>query len=277
MKEFEIEIVDHCNLNCKSCDHFSSIAQEKFLSEETFNNDIERMSELFPDIEILTLTGGEPLLHPNINYFLETSRYYYPNAEIRLFTNCILLDKMSQEFWECCSSNNITIEYEYYPLNIDREKYLSLCEEYNVRIIRPDWVVNKEEFIKEQYRFPLNDKKNKDINKNYNKCFKTKCTTLKNGKIYMCTYCANISHFNNFFNKNLEITSEDYIDIYTHTSEEIDEFLIGAKPFCGYCNIDNISRYGEWDESNLIISEYKISEWLDEEEQTDDLNGKSEN
>ena len=264
MEQFEIEIVDHCNLNCKSCDHFSPLAKKKFLSEEIFNNDMKRMSELFDNIKIFNLIGGEPLLHPNINYFIETSRFYFPNTDIRIFTNAILLNKMPKEFWECCSKNNITIEYTYIPLHIDREKYLNLCKEYNVKIIRPDWVVNKKDLHKDQWRFPLNDKKDQDINHNWKLCYKTNCTSLKNGNIFSCSYAANISHFNNFFNKCLKITEHDYINIYNHTAEEIDDFLKHPKPFCGYCNISNNTCYGDWEIDKPMITTYDISEWLDQ-------------
>ena len=33
---FIVDIVDHCNLNCKCCGHFSPLAQKSFLDKETF-------------------------------------------------------------------------------------------------------------------------------------------------------------------------------------------------------------------------------------------------
>ena len=39
---FIVDIVDHCNLNCKGCGHFSPLASKSFLDLETFENDLRR-------------------------------------------------------------------------------------------------------------------------------------------------------------------------------------------------------------------------------------------
>lgn len=43
---FIVDIVDHCNLNCKGCGHFSPLAPKSFLDIETFENDLRRLNEL---------------------------------------------------------------------------------------------------------------------------------------------------------------------------------------------------------------------------------------
>ena len=40
---FIVDIVDHCNLNCKGCGHFSPLASKSFLDLETFENDLRRL------------------------------------------------------------------------------------------------------------------------------------------------------------------------------------------------------------------------------------------
>ena len=37
---FEYHLNDHCNLNCKGCDHFSPLAEEKFTNYEQFEKDM---------------------------------------------------------------------------------------------------------------------------------------------------------------------------------------------------------------------------------------------
>lgn len=41
---FIVDIVVHCNLNCKGCGHFSPLASESFLDLETFENDLRRLN-----------------------------------------------------------------------------------------------------------------------------------------------------------------------------------------------------------------------------------------
>ena len=42
----EVNLADHCNLNCQCCDHFSPIAKKTFLDFEQYVRDIHRISEL---------------------------------------------------------------------------------------------------------------------------------------------------------------------------------------------------------------------------------------
>ena len=68
---FIVDIVDHCNLNCKCCGHFSPLAQKSFLDKETFEKDICRLYELLNgNIHCLELMGGEALLHPQLEDFI---------------------------------------------------------------------------------------------------------------------------------------------------------------------------------------------------------------
>lgn len=255
LKYFEIHLVEHCNLKCQSCDNFSAIAEEEFLDKEEFDKEMGRMAELF-DIKFFRMLGGEPLLHPEINYFIETARKHFPKSLILITTNAILLDKMPEDFWTCCDKNDIVIEYTYYPINIDREKHLELAKKYNVSLIPfENRLINE----KTSYRNPINDKKDQDINYNFSHCYHVhKCISLKDGKIYPCTCIPNICHFNKFFGKNLEVTDKDYIDIYTHNTAEIEAFLDKPVPFCGYCNVYNRTGGKQW-----ATTKKDITEWMD--------------
>ena len=48
----------------------------------------------------IQLLGGEPLLHPQITLFLETTRKHFPHNTINIVSNGILLKKQSKEFWD---------------------------------------------------------------------------------------------------------------------------------------------------------------------------------
>lgn len=75
----EINLVDHCNLNCQCCDHFSPIAPPYYLDIESFKKDIDRMAELTDhDIARITLLGGEPLLHEQLLDFMRLTREVFP-------------------------------------------------------------------------------------------------------------------------------------------------------------------------------------------------------
>jgi molybdenum cofactor biosynthesis enzyme MoaA len=51
----EFHLTDHCNLNCKGCSHFCSIANENYLSMESFLKDMKRLSEIFRNYLSITI------------------------------------------------------------------------------------------------------------------------------------------------------------------------------------------------------------------------------
>lgn len=62
-----IEITKSCFLSCKHCYANSNYEQKKFL---TFNQLIKIFDELKNKTRIITITGGDPLCHPNIKQIL---------------------------------------------------------------------------------------------------------------------------------------------------------------------------------------------------------------
>lgn len=256
---FEVHLVDHCNLNCQSCDNFAPLAEENYLDKKIFTNDFKQLSSLTgQQIKKIRLLGGEPLLHPSINYFLKTSRKYFPKAEIRLTTNGIKLTSMPKVFWEACKENNIIIEITYYPIKLNKEEILELAKTYEVKVVPFD---RTDKVIKTSYRNPIKEEKTENAKDNYKRCYQRgRCMSLKEGKVYPCTCIPNICHFNKYFDKNLEVTEKDYIDIYeVGNIKDIENFLDEAVPFCSYCDVKGRTAGILWD-----TSEMNIGEWLNE-------------
>ena len=68
---FDVEVTQHCNLNCKGCDSLAPLAGEEYLTIEECEKDLRRLSEVSGGIvEHINILGGEPLLHPYIDQFL---------------------------------------------------------------------------------------------------------------------------------------------------------------------------------------------------------------
>ena len=84
LPRIEIHIAEHCNLNCKGCTHFSTIADAEFLPVTEFENEIKRISELTNKIGLINILGGEPLLNPDCTKYLKIARKYFPETEINL-------------------------------------------------------------------------------------------------------------------------------------------------------------------------------------------------
>ena len=251
----EIHLADNCNLNCYSCSHFSQLAKEKYYDIITFENDIRRLYELTNGlINIFKLMGGEPLLNKNCADYFHITRKYFKNSSIWLVTNGILLPKQHENFWLSCQEDNVEIHPTKYPININWDKIKELCHNYNIPLI----FYNNENVEKESRKNVFDLYGKKDSFDNFLNCFvSTTCPALNNGKIFPCMITSNIEYFNKYFNKNLEITEYDYIDIYrVNNYKEILEFLSKPVPFCRYCDISKWRSIGKWETSKKNIEEY---------------------
>jgi MoaA/NifB/PqqE/SkfB family radical SAM enzyme len=252
---FDVHVVDHCNLNCKGCDNFSNISDEKYHNIEKLEKDFVRIHELANEkIESMSLMGGEPLLHPDLLKILNIAGKYFGKTDIKLFTNGILLEKQPPEFWASCKRNNIKISITRYPIKLPIEKIKKLGEEHGVFIQNQNATKIT---LKRLYKLQMNLEGSANPRKSFEYCHRAnKCITLDDGKIYTCAIIPYIKYFNKHFSTNMEVCEKDYIDIYKASNiDEIFEFLRKPMPFCRYCNT-NKTVYFDWAVSRKEISEY---------------------
>lgn len=258
LNNFEVHLVEHCNLNCQGCNHYSPLAEKEFMDIEVFKRDFARMAELTGgDVKFINLLGGEPLLHNQLLDFFPIARQYFPNPTLNLVTNGILLPSQSEEFWEACKKYKITICVTKYPLkNINWDKIEEKLAYYDIPIVY--WGVNKNEPIKYSWLFPMDVDGNQDATTNFLDCRDAnKCIFLRDGKLFTCVEPPNIHHFNKYFGTDIKVTEKDYIDIYkVNDIKEILDFLAKPIPFCKYCNVKARKYHIPWDRSKKDISEW---------------------
>ena len=253
---FELNIVDHCNISCLGCSHFSPIAEERVSSLESIKSDLQRMSELTAqNVDEIHILGGEPLLHPKLNEILTTSRELFPKSVLSVITNGASLLKQDSSFWDTCKLNDITIEVTKYPVNMDYDKIVKTVEEKGIKFKFHSYTGKKQKTL---YKMPLDLNGSQSPETSFRNCtLANRWIALMDGKMYTCQVSPNVSHFNKKFDENLDLQDGDFIDIYK--AKDIDEiltFLSTPKPFCKYCNIDGIINGIPWQSSKR-----KISEW----------------
>ena len=255
---FEYHISEHCNLNCKGCDHFSPLAEPRLTKYEEFEKDIERMSELFDKKALsIHILGGEPLLNPDICKFIKKTRECFPDTnltEIRVISNGLIVNDMPKEFWESLHDNNTILSVTKYPLKLNYDLMFESAKKYDVNFEFYDNTDQEQIW----YNIKLQEEGKKDPRKSFYKCFvSNNCIMLKEGKLFTCTLIPNIEHFNKYFNKNLQVCNEDYIDIHkAKNKEEILDFLSRPVPFCRYCNPDIKDYSLNWEPTKKDIKEW---------------------
>lgn len=256
--KFQIHIVEHCNLKCRGCYHFSSLAKEEYLLVDEYGRDIQRLGELFNgSIDEILLLGGEPLLHPQVTEFFHLSRKYMPNCELKILTNGLKLCNMSEAFWKAVREEEVQIWVTKYPVDFDYQKAERIAKEHDCEL----FYFNQEP-VRTLGHQPINLEGNRDYIKNWQSCYRAnECVDLKHGRIFPCIIPAEIKPFNEYFGKNLQVCEEDYVDIYeVKTAMELLEKLERPILFCRYCNRDNISVFGcrPWSQTS-----YDIREWIE--------------
>lgn len=253
--KFEVTLAEHCNLNCKYCDHFSPLAVPEIPDFNKFESDIHRLSTLFHHkAKRISLLGGEPLLNDEIIKYMVCTRKYFENARIDITTNGTLLFKMQEAFWNTCRELCIEIRITKYPIEFNYHDIEEKCTEENVKW----YYFGDTSMCKYSHYFPLDVNGKQDARYSFLHCgLANNCITLHDGRLYTCSVIPNIVHFNRFFAQNLELTDRDSIDIYKCAkAEEVMDFLSRPVPFCRYCNIRCRTEGNEWG-----ISKKEITEW----------------
>jgi MoaA/NifB/PqqE/SkfB family radical SAM enzyme len=253
---FETDIVGHSNFNCKCCNHFSPLVDEYFVKPEDFEKDFARLSFLAGrNNENIDIMGGEPLLHPKISRIIEIARTYF-DGPINIVTNGILLEKMKPDFWDACRINGICIIVTAYPLKLNHQKIKQIAKGYSVKLNVRTQFMNKHTWC----RLPKDMNGAQNIIDNINLCLVANfCIFLKDGKLSACCLPLLIDRFNDYFDTDIKVSADDFIDIHKAKSiEEIYQFLSKPMPFCRYCKIRAWEVGIEWG-----VSKKEISEWFD--------------
>lgn len=139
----EIHVIDHCNLNCAGCNHFSPLSQPWTIEVENFKKQLEVLKENIPVVKELILLGGEPTLHPDLPLLCEIARNIFPKAHIVILSNGVKIDIVKDNA-EIFKKLNIDINFCSYPGKTDFDSIKELNYPYfNTRNLLQQILVDK--------------------------------------------------------------------------------------------------------------------------------------
>ena len=271
----EVNLADHCNLNCQCCDHFSPLATKTFLDYDQYVMDIKRLAYLTDGkMGIMKLQGGEPLLNDRLIDYMRVTREIFPDTLICIFTDGLLLNRWDTDdeknIWEAVKKFDIEVRMTQYPINTRTDEIVRRAKAHGVPVTfaPPEfkkgcrlWIFSeigdlKYRGIKHSVKHPF------DLSGNVEKyrwisCYQfNESIVLRNGKIYTCPMIPYAHYYNDYFGQNLEVKDNCYIDIYKAGSyEEIAEFCTHRTSFCDYCAV-NKRHALIWKQS-----EHSMDEW----------------
>ena len=257
----KIQIVDHCNLNCAGCDHFSPLAEEWYEDIENFKNDIKRITKITNgNIKEIILYGGEPLLHKKLIDFIKVIRIHMNLVEIKVATNGILLESFIKQHIDLILKYNVSFQITKYPINLNYSEILKKFNNVDISFSQIYECEMNDTLDIRNKLFNINLDKNMSGNKllNFVNCLSIDISSLilYNGILSLCPPTAFINIFNKKFKTNILLCQDDYINIYDDIKiDDILSFCSKPHSFCKYCGK---IQYG----NNFKISNKDINEWV---------------
>jgi len=245
-------IIDYCNLNCQMCNKFSPIAKKKYVPSESVIKDAWRLSELTGgQLERIIITGGEPLLHPELEGIVHNVHKAFENTPIQIQTNGLLLKNNDFRLYRLCKDNNAFLWITQYPIDFDYQSTIKSIRNFGGQI---KMALDEE---KTSWKFPI------DINGEQEKfwmffCWMHgQCINCVDGKIFPCGFIHSSKNFETTFGCHLKRSDRDYIDIYkAENFSDISVFLSDYQPFCANCRIKDWEIDIPWRTSMRSIDEW---------------------
>lgn len=130
----EVNVVHHCNLACRACSHLSPVLPKQLADHRQVTNDFAVLGRYYHATQVRVI-GGEPLLHPELTQILKTIRASSICDQVRVATNGILLDRMTEQFWNLVDEVCISIYPGKEPSVEQLASWRRQAELHNVTLI----------------------------------------------------------------------------------------------------------------------------------------------
>lgn len=256
----EISLIDACNLNCKGCEAFASIyKRDSIYSLDDFAKDLESLRKVGEYARIL-LVGGEPLLLNNLDQYIMVTRKLYPEADIEIVTNGLLIPNLNEKILLSIKDNDVFLSISpYIPTLKIKEKIMEVLDKYKIG----NYFDARNEIKSFRRSLMLNAVNNAE--KSNLACPASGCTILKGGKLYKCSVDAQINDLFRYYglkelnNSGIDVSLDD-----DKLYQKISDF--GLKPIetCRHCRMDNPELIPWSAKANPLLKDWLYLDGADE-------------
>jgi GTP 3',8-cyclase len=178
----EVNIVEHCNLRCRSCTHLSPVLPKHFVDPGALSSDLTTLARSY-HTNVLKILGGEPLLHPDLLDVILAARQARVAEKVEIWTNGLLLPRMDRRVWESVDSVRISL----YPGRSLKQHQLDRCIDLahrsNVPLRYKRYETFQESFSEQGTDDPSLVKR---IYATCNEAHRWRCHTVANGWFFKC-------------------------------------------------------------------------------------------
>ena len=220
----EVMVTTKCNLKCRNCSNLIPKISPK--SDEPFTKiayEIDMILKKVNCIYRLKIHGGEAFLHKNCAKLIDFLGKQKKIKSIRIATNGTIIPSI--DIIKSLSSNNIIVQISDYKINYNKiNEIIDIFDENNIKYT----------YLKDQIWYDMGDFEKRDLNR-YSSCNIKRCTSLYDGKIYVCSRAAIMDTLN-------YIENDFHIDINSNTKvfkKKLKKFYkINKHIACNHCDGD---------------------------------------
>lgn len=133
-------IIAGCNLRCHGCSVMSPHRKSRVSADELLASFTEWRKKIKP--QYVHLTGGEPLLHPELERIIRESTKIWDDSHVWLFTNGLLLDTAKPEVLQAIKETGCKLVVSEHTFEPEHRKkldagYARLKEKNIPFVVRP--------------------------------------------------------------------------------------------------------------------------------------------
>ena len=174
----EVHATDHCNLRCVHCCTLSPQLKARFLDPATLHHDLTRAATALRP-SVVKLTGGEPLLHPDLPGLLDVVRGAGITDVVSITTNGHLVHRLTDDVLSRLDRLTVSL-YPSAPLG--EGKRAEIEERAAAHHVR---VAFKQADSFQILDAPADPDRTVGV---FDRCWlKVRCHMLRDGRFYACT------------------------------------------------------------------------------------------
>lgn len=227
----ETEITRRCNLHCRGCCDYIQLASDEppLYDPDAFELDLTQLKQFYWGVAKIRLLGGEPLLSKEIAAYAETTRRIFPDCDLRIVTNGLLIPSLPPETLERLKTCRCSFDISNYPPTVRQRK--AIVSRLKQAGVSYDMGVPVRFFFR-----TLSEKPAKDTKPAFENCLFTHCHMLAEGGLLApCSFSYCIRRLNRRFGT--QYPEDDVVDLYQTKMDarELNAYLSSPHAFCAYC------------------------------------------
>ncbi len=226
----EINLIDACNLKCRGCTHFASLFHgDSVYPLENYRDDLLRLKRIGTAAR-LRLLGGEPFLLGKLEEYLYFARDIFPEADIEIVTNGLLIPETREETLSAIKQCGISIAVSPYKPTLQiKNRIADRLNAYGI-----PWQLEGEEIQWFSRNLTLRGCHDPELSSA--ECLSAACLFLRKGRLHKCPVDGLKREFCGHYNLGLE--PEGGISIYEDKDmvyQAIKDYALKPIDGCRYC------------------------------------------